>query len=259
MGRIWITASTTLLESQTNLESGLPVVVDGSGVVLTLSNSATYGNLPIYRFGNLIVTNGASVVGLSQGSMSPYTITNRGVAIQVSGDLIIASNCSINADGTGFPGGIGPGYSAGGGGTHGGLAVNTTKPTYGSATNPVCLGSGSGWHNVAGGGAIKLIVNGNLVVNGRLSANGVPDGNAAGGAGGSIWIAGSGMLGGTGEVQVSGGADIISTVAAAAADDWPLTGRSITTSWATSGAQTETQVVTVRQAPSILARRSARI
>jgi hypothetical protein len=211
---VWITASTTLLESQTNLESGQPVVVDGAGVVLTLSNSATYGNLPVYQFGSLIVTNGASVVGLSQGSLSPYTITNRGVAIQSAGDVVIAGGSSINADGQGFGALHGPGAGAQGngtssGGTYGGHGDDNTqtgtKSTYGSASAPTSLGSGS--YTLAGGGAIELIVAGNLLVNGRLSANGASGTGYwdAGGSGGSLWITGGGTLGGTGEVQVSGG------------------------------------------------------
>jgi hypothetical protein len=199
---VWITASTTLLESQTNLESGLPVVVDGAGVVLTLSNSATYGNLPIYAFGNLIVTNGASVVCLSQGSLSPYTITNRGVAIQSAGDVIVAGESSINSDSTGFLTSTGPGGSSSYGGTHGGRCPTNPAATYGSATNPVCLGSGG--NGSTGGGAVKLIVASNLIVNGRLSANGL-NGAYGSGAGGSVWITGGCTLGGTGEVQVSGG------------------------------------------------------
>jgi len=204
---VWITANTTCFENQTNQWAGAPVVVDGAGVVLTLSNSATYGTLPVYAFGNLIVTNGASVVCLSQGSMSPYTITNRGVAIQSAGDVIVAGGSSINADGTGFPAGAGPGGSSPYGlaycsGTYGGRCPTNPAATYGSATNPVCLGSGGQGAN--GGGAVKLIVTGNLIVNGRLSANGLDNGYG-GGAGGSIWMTGGCTLGGTGEGQVSGG------------------------------------------------------
>jgi hypothetical protein len=210
---VWITANTTCFENQTNQWAGAPVVVDGAGVVLTLSNSATYGNLPVYSFGNLIVTNGASVVGLSQGSMSPYTITNQGVAIQSAGDVIVADGCSINADGTGFAVACGPGAPANydQGGTHGGRGEGNAAATYGSYTNPTTLGSGGGYFgsgdNEPGGGAIKLIVAGNLVVNGQLSANGSAGAsyNRGGGAGGSLWITGGCTLGGTGEVQVSGG------------------------------------------------------
>jgi hypothetical protein len=205
-----ITASTNLVESQVNLYNGVPVIVSGSGVILTLSNSATYGNLPVYQFGNLIVTNGASVVGLSQGGMSPYTIPNAGVAIQSAGDVIVAGGSSINADGTGFLVAQGPGGTTGSaqGGTHGGHGEGNAKATYGSYTNPTTLGSGGGDSTGGnGGGAIKLIVAGNLAVNGRLSANGSGGTgyDRGGGAGGSLWITGGGTLGGTGEVQVSGG------------------------------------------------------
>ena len=206
---VWITASTNLVESQTNLYNGVPVVVDGGSVVLKLSNSATYGNLPVYQFGNLIVTNGASVSCLSQGAIAPYTVTNAGVAIQSAGDVSIAGNgSSINADGAGFPAYSGPGgaaYASSMGGTHGGRGDANTNATYGSYKTPTSLGSGG---SATGGGAIKLIVAGNLVVNGRLSANGNGYGayNGGGGSGGSIWITGSGTLGGTGEVQVAGGA-----------------------------------------------------
>jgi len=204
---VWITVSTNLIESQANLWNGVPVVVDGAGVVLTLGNSATYGSLPVYQFGSLIVTNGASVACLSQGAISPYTVTNAGVAIQCAGDVAIAGNgSSINADGAGFPANTGPGraYASSMGGTHGGRGDANTNATYGSYKTPTSLGSGG---SATGGGAIKLIVAGNLVVNGRLSANGnsYVGYNGGGSSGGSIWITGSGSLGGTGEVQVSGG------------------------------------------------------
>jgi hypothetical protein len=209
---LWITASTTSTESQTNLYGGVPVTVSGAGVVLTLSNSPTYGNLPVYQFGSLLVTNGASIVCLGQSSGSAHDANARGVAIQVAGDLIIAggnSTNSIHADGMGFASQTGPGGASSSGsmgGTHGGLGLNNTNATYGSVTNPTCLGSGGTSAN--GGGAIKLIVNGNLIVNGRLSANGLNSTattGGGGGAGGSIWITGGCTLGGTGEVQVSGG------------------------------------------------------
>ena len=213
-GPVTISSSTALFESQSALYTNSDVTVSGANVVLTLSNSATYGTLAMYSFNSLIVTNGASIVCLGQTN-APYDANAMGVAIQVAGNLIIAGDNitnSINADGAGFRKLTGPGCASGNGigGTYGGLGMQNPKPTYGSPQSPTCLGSGGGGGTGYGvptdgpaGGAIKLMVAGNLIVNGRLSANGVAGYNG-GGSGGSVWITGGCTLGGTGEVQVSG-------------------------------------------------------
>ncbi|MBK8231180.1 MAG: hypothetical protein IPK72_11445 [Candidatus Eisenbacteria bacterium] len=84
--------------------------------------------------------------------------------------------------------------------------------TYGSVTEPVTLGSGggrdvnSGYDGGKGGGAIRLIVGGELRVDGGLRSDGVDCSglDAGGGAGGSIWVT-AGSVTGAGAISASGG------------------------------------------------------
>jgi hypothetical protein len=212
-----ITNSLTLVESQTNLYAAFPVVLDGSNVVLTLSNSAVVGNLPVYRFKSLTVTNGASVVCLGQGALAPYNDANKGVAISAD-SVTIATNSSINADGKGFTTSTrGPGTpdASSKGATHGGIGWANTTNTYGSATSPTSLGSATAAN---GGGAIKLIVSGNLIVNGTLSADGAYDWLGSG-SGGSIWIATGGTLSGSGTISAKSSGTIAGGGGRIAIDD----------------------------------------
>lgn len=154
-----------------------------------------------------------------------------GAGGRIEADIIsIEDGGLLTADGLGYAGapsyaedGAGPGGgSAHQGAGHGGrggateeLDDNDREPAYGSAWEPVTLGSGSGAHSdsilgCAGGGAIHLIAR-ELTVDGEISADGV-DGsyNSGGGAGGSIWIEvenmdGSGTLTATGGVEGSWG------------------------------------------------------
>ena len=84
--------------------------------------------------------------------------------------------------------------------------------TYGSATEPITLGSGGGSNGGgaggpggAGGGAIRLTVAGTLQLDGAISANGLAGESQRGsGAGGSIWITAN-TLTGSGSVSALGG------------------------------------------------------
>ncbi len=141
------------------------------------------------------------------------------------GELSISENGKIIADGYGYSAGTGLGrgtngpmnLGAGGAG-HGGLGANSAGGysggiKYGDIYEPITLGSAGG--NVStrlggsGGGAIHLIVAGDLINKGNISANGI-NGNAStgynpgGGSGGSIWIE-SGTLVGNGVITAYGG------------------------------------------------------
>jgi prepilin-type N-terminal cleavage/methylation domain-containing protein len=104
----------------------------------------------------------------------------------------------------------GGGYGGAGGGSGGGIG-------YGSIEQPIELGSGGGsgyYTNTLGGrggGAIKIVVSGDIEVGGNILANG---GNGAsggfysgggGGAGGSVWLEAGGEMRGAGEIRVNGG------------------------------------------------------
>ncbi len=144
------------------------------------------------------------------------------VNLHVVGDLIVGTNSALSVEGRGYPIGQdrGPGAGTqvswgGSGASHGGLggwSGSGAGPTthYGSMLEPTLLGSqggnGNGGPGTAGGGAIRLIVDGTLRVDGALNANGAanPPDNAGGGSGGSIWLTVA-KLAGTGYIAANGG------------------------------------------------------
>lgn len=143
------------------------------------------------------------------------------LTLHVTGDATLASSAQLTADGRGYPIGEDPGPGAGSrydwggsGGGHGGLgglgrSGATGGGHYGSLLEPTTLGSqggnADGGVGTAGGGAIRLIVDGKLTLDGRLSAEGggAPPNNAGGGSGGSIWLT-AGTLSGAGVISVNG-------------------------------------------------------
>jgi hypothetical protein len=150
------------------------------------------------------------------------------LTLNVTSNATVQAGGGILADGTGWPGGQGPGsgrlasYSpgyVGGGGGHGGLGaasggslIALGGSTYGSVTAPVDGGSGGGNYSPdlpggAGGGAIRMNVTGALLVNGRVSANGGAGASqgSGGGSGGSVWLT-AGTLAGAGTISANGGA-----------------------------------------------------
>ena len=144
--------------------------------------------------------------------------------MQITGNLNVGSTTSINLNGDGFTSATGTGAGGsstnGGGGGHGGAgaigtyAGATAGATYGSNTSPITHGSGGGTGTDgaggAGGGVIKLEVEGNLVVDGIVSANGNTGSGATyrsggGGAGGSIYAVVNGAISGAGNITANGG------------------------------------------------------
>lgn len=144
------------------------------------------------------------------------------VNLHVLGDLLVASGSQVTAQGRGYPisEDRGPGAGArldwsGAGASHGGLGGwgrTGAGPgsDYDSVLAPTILGSqggdASGGAGTAGGGAIRLVVDGTLTVDGFLDANGAgsPPDNAGGGSGGSIWLT-VGSLAGAGSISANGG------------------------------------------------------
>ena len=170
------------------------------------------GAVTVNSGGNIIAYSSTTMINAEAGGSvgNPY---GRGIAINATSVTVDAGG-SINADGTGFLGGTGPGKgnlrSGGGYGGSGGQSTSgTAGRPYGSPVGPTALGSGG--HTAvtiptAGGGAIKLFVSGGTVtINGRLSANGLTGGADNGAAsGGSVWIIAS-TLSGTGSIVANGG------------------------------------------------------
>ncbi|NUL82270.1 MAG: hypothetical protein HUU60_06055 [Armatimonadetes bacterium] len=143
--------------------------------------------------------------------------------IHVTGNFVIEQGAFVHVDARGYTGRLGPGAGLGpreshrgGGGSYGGRgsngALHNAGECYGSMTEPMDLGSGGGAGDNdnnppgAGGGALKLVVAGQLRVDGRLSANGGTcfSNWGGGGSGGSLWL-NVGHLAGTGSIQTLGG------------------------------------------------------
>jgi hypothetical protein len=169
--------------------------------------------------GDLVVRNGARL-----GPPARHTDLH----VTVDGDVSIAGDAALTADGCGYgpsdgPGGGHDGYHAGGGGFGGAGGTSDTRTAgggcYGDIVQPAALGSGGGngfGSGGAGGGTLRLTVTPGhlLVIDGAISADGLPgSGYSGGGAGGSVWInaesiTGNGTItanGGSAHMQYAGG------------------------------------------------------
>jgi hypothetical protein len=177
-------------------ESEVEVIVDSN-------KTLPAGN---YLFGNLTLTNNATII--AEGDASSSNVF-KGVKITAV-NLTINSGSSINADGQGY-GSDGPGsplsVSVGvyPGGSYGGVGgLNTSTSTYGSLTKPVDMGSG-GYGNSRGGGAVNLVVIDTFTNNGSVFSNGIKSSNSIGaGSGGSIYVIAKNIVG-SGRFFTNGG------------------------------------------------------
>ncbi|MCL1856763.1 MAG: hypothetical protein FWF84_03860, partial [Kiritimatiellaeota bacterium] len=153
----------------------------------------------------------------SSGYIEGYEFS---VDMTVRGDLFI--NGRMDVVGKGYPPQKGPGAGgsvaalippdgnppfAYGGGSHGGVGGQYTRPeyapTYGSMTQPVTHGSGG--FEFGGGGVIRLVCIGELHCFGTITATGNgASNNTGGGSGGSVWVT-TGKLIGNGAISADGG------------------------------------------------------
>lgn len=178
-------------------------------------------NAPLTVNGDLAILQGSEINHTRNTDVILYRLE-----INISGDLLVDG--LLNADGKGYAPGTGPEPgvpsvnntprrgSGGGHGGQGGACTDSVEPkpggsTYGSITNPVTMGSGGGWGHYDpqlsyGGGAIKVVVDGDILCDGMITAGGATNRNyyGGGGAGGSILLS-CGDLKGTGFVRVNGG------------------------------------------------------
>jgi hypothetical protein len=221
--------------------------------VLSLTKAATLSNANVVVssivvqdfFGLVTYTNGEDyVIGLDTKGMTTLLLTTNsaiaddstnlvtydyletvaaGLSLIVTGDVTVAQGGTINTDGKGYGGALGPGAGQsagtplnGSGAGHGGYggqsgALAGVGMPNDSIQQPVLLGSGGGrglgGMGGAGGGSVKLVIGGNLRVDGAVSANGANGINdrSGGGAGGSIWLTCS-NLSGAGTLSANGGA-----------------------------------------------------
>ncbi len=209
----------TLYFQQTGQAIG-DLILDNSGLtgqVTPLPSALTLLN-------TLVVKGRATLVPPGDTFPAGSTLT-----LTTLGDLTVASDGRITAAGYGYASAQAPAgtngaganggsdtNTRGGGGGYGGKggAGYTGVPggmIYGSVTQPTDLGSGggTGYNGAnaggAGGGAIRLIINGALHLSGVIDANGGDSQNrAGGGSGGSVWITTPGIDGGGG-IMANGG------------------------------------------------------
>ena len=227
-------AGTIYLKSST-ASTGDLILDQGRGAYYeTITPVTIPANVSIH---NLIVRSGATAAFANRVTIDNLTLTNYArffssgsastVNVSVRGDAAITNNARIEVSGGGYAATFGPGSGAtgnsasdkrGGGGGHGGKGGNGYQfPNSGGSVNdseqqPIDLGSGGGnsvyysGSGGAGGGAVRLLVNGILTLqDSQILANGADSTNyGGGGAGGSIWIT-SNVFTGNGTISANGG------------------------------------------------------
>ena len=165
------------------------------------------GDERVFKVTGNVTINGGTVMHAAQPSMTAASagwIDGKGVyrlIMDVGGNMTVAEEAKISADGRGFLRKEGPGGGSQGiGGSHGGCGNASCGRCYGSPITPETIGSGG--RDEAGGGAISLTVGGNLVLNGPVSANGSSDGTDYRCAGGSVLLVAS-SISGTGAISAN--------------------------------------------------------
>jgi hypothetical protein len=246
-GRIALEADTNIFSGTIAASGGTGAQQGGAGTIYTkltgengqllLDNGNAAGGSTLLSVGSgadLTVRRGA--VGAVSGSQiigklfvsSNGTITATGPSMNItSGDTTIEPGGNINADGlnnsgtgSGAPFFVSTGVYYCGGGGHGGYGGTGAATqarggdAFGSAAAPL-TGGGPGAGGTFGGnpvggfggGALRMIVNGNLVLNGTISSQGKAGFGtyAGGGAGGSVYLT-VGTWSGSGNVSANGGA-----------------------------------------------------
>ncbi len=192
--------------SDTPTATSTPTATPITGLSVTANLTLTAG---VYTYTDITVSNGATLL------LAGNSTTGEGVTI-FANNVSVAGGSAISADGLGFPparNGPGAPVNSLDGAGHGGLGGKdgggTAGAIYGSAEQPLELGS-SGLRT-AGGGAIRLILNGTLDLGSgaKLSVNGLDgssesDKYSGGGAGGSIYVSAAAITG-TGSIEARGG------------------------------------------------------
>jgi hypothetical protein len=228
-----ITSPTTIGPTDTTV-AGVPIAtaeITVQGTTLTINGRHTIKSLSLIRNGGTaaIVTHGAGFTFDYSGGAGTDVVS--GMSLTIDGPLSIQGSAggvasAIDVSGRGFAPGTGPGAGTastngsigGAGGGHAGRGADAFNGavffagglTYGSITNPATFGSGGGAYvgspGTAGGGCVRITVNGSTTLDGSiLSDGGSTGGSPAGaGAGGSIQLVTT-SLSGAGAVRANGG------------------------------------------------------
>ena len=196
----------------------------GAATLLSLTSPA---NLIVQGRATVTVQNLQALGSLlvrSNSTITTVPTNNATLSLNVQGDATIETGAGLTVDGRGSSANIGAGAGVfssvvGSGAGHGGCGGSGISGAnsaaggnyFGSILSPTSLGSGGRSAGVyaggPGGGAVRLIVNGNLQLDGKISADAAAsNGNlAGGGAGGSVWLT-AGTFSGAGTISANGGA-----------------------------------------------------
>ncbi|MBL9129330.1 MAG: hypothetical protein JNL97_16890, partial [Verrucomicrobiales bacterium] len=203
-------ARTEVLIATNRIVAAADASLDGEALVIDGATLTIAGG---HRF---------AAVRLTRGGVLTHPPGAAGLNLRVAGDVTIEAGSAFALEGRGYPleGDRGPGTGvradwSGTGAGHGGTGGYSSTGvdggvSYGSILEPTLLGSQGGDSNggpgSAGGGALRLIVDGELKVEGRLTADGAAASanNAGGGSGGSLWLT-VGRLTGSGAISANGG------------------------------------------------------
>jgi hypothetical protein len=219
---------------EANADSQLPVVQDGTpwqGVYMLDSlqlgeRVRVKSSDPIRVTGQVEVTGKTETNGFRahdlviQPNANLYHPSGESLVIELSGDLVVAADASINVTGRGFaaettyPGASRPGDKKGGShiGYGNGNKNNNSSPgsTYGSIYRPQEPGAGGDKTAYAagmpGGGVVRISA-ANATIDGSIVANGSVhwDSCFRPGAGGSIWMTVTNLVDGNGFIEANGG------------------------------------------------------
>jgi hypothetical protein len=225
----------TMMPASVNLNDFSEIIIRNKGVLaVDADDTLDFGTANITTEGMndsyIAIKDSTGVSFPSPYTISGYTLQPYQADLTFPGDLILAADGAISADGAGYCRDRGPGtptpddwsgMGRGDGGAYGGIGGDywtnifswpgITTTTYGSITAPTDLGSGGG--NIIdysipggdGGGSIRLIVTGTFTVSGTISANGTSITNGGGGgSGGSIYVTAA-AISGNGTIRANGG------------------------------------------------------
>ncbi len=182
-----------------------------AAATLTFTNGNVTDKILIVKADVTVGTNGVLTHAKETAKGKSVGDETQRLGLEIGGNLTIGAGGAIRVAGCGYAVGAGP-YKAVGtsGGVHGGEggfgrdSSPPTTPTYGSVTNPVTAGGGSGY-GAAGGGIAVIRAVGRLTVDGVIDASGGQGQAAQGaGAGGSVNIR-AGELLGNGSISAKGG------------------------------------------------------
>lgn len=191
--------------------------VSSSATVILRNGGVGYQLATPQTFASLLINSNGSLTAIPVSGSVNLTVTGN-ATIQAGGAIITdsAGYAANNGNGAGRYNGSLPNYpcSGAGYGGNGGASLGNAAMgglAYGSIVSPSANGSGGGGFSQdsiggAGGGYVRLTVNGSLDVEGKISANG---GNGSGvggggGSGGSISLT-LGTLVGAGAITANGG------------------------------------------------------